>query len=235
MAIRSVSLDNNPCRSCDVRELTICAALNGHELDRLNAIVSVVQIAPQQTLFCEGEPAHSLFNVTRGTLRVSKMLVDGRRQITGFLGPGDFLGLAFNDTYAYTAEAVTATRLCRFPRTKLEALLEEFPALEKRLLGVASNELAAAQDQMLLLGRKSAAEKVASFLLLLADRAKRQGRPANSVELPMTRTDIADYLGLTMETVSRTFSRFETEGAIRSERAQVVIERPEVLEDLAGR
>ena len=235
MAIRSVSLDNNPCRSCDVRELTICAALNGHELDRLNAIVSVVQIAPQQTLFCEGEPAHSLFNVTRGTLRVSKMLVDGRRQITGFLGPGDFLGLAFNDTYAYTAEAVTATRLCRFPRTKLEALLEEFPALEKRLLGVASNELAAAQDQMLLLGRKSAAEKVASFLLLLADRAKRQGRPANSVELPMTRTDIADYLGLTMETVSRTFSRFETEGAIRSERAQVVIERPEALEDLAGR
>ena len=123
---------------------------------------------------------------------------------------GDFLGLANNETYAYSAEAVTHVALCRFPRRQLEALLERYPKMERRLLGMASHELAAAQEQMLLLGRKTAREKIASFLLTLSRRARKRGQRDNPVAVPMSRTDIGDFLGLTTETVSRTFTQLKT-------------------------
>ena len=106
------------------------------------------------------------------------------------------------------------TRLCRFPRRRLEALLVEIPHLEQRLLAMASHELAAAQDQMVLLGRKSARERVVSFILMLSNSAMRHGRPGDPVFLPMSRSDIADYLGLTTETVSRTFTSLKKQGLI---------------------
>ena len=112
-----------------------------------------------------------------------------------------------------SAEAVTHAALCRFPRKKLEDLLARYPKLESRLLGMASHELAAAQEQMLLLGRKSAREKILSFLLYRQRHLDPTGRDA-SVDLPMSRTDIADYLGLTIETVSRTFTALRNEGLI---------------------
>jgi CRP/FNR family transcriptional regulator len=147
-------------------------------------------------------------------VKLYKLLPDGRRQITGFLITGDFLGLALNDSYAYSAETVTLTSLCRFPRRKMEALLDEFPKMQRRLFSMASNELAAAQDQMLLLGRKTAREKICSFLLMLSQRASRRGHKENPVLVPMSRADIADYLGLTTETVSRTFTQLKTSGTI---------------------
>jgi CRP/FNR family transcriptional regulator len=104
--------------------------------------------------------------------------------------------------------------LCRFPRRKLESLLERFPKMEKRLLGMASHELAAAQEQMLVLGRKTAKEKVATFLLALAGRAEQRGQPGNPVSVPMSRADIGDYLGLTTETVSRTFTHLRGHGLV---------------------
>jgi CRP/FNR family transcriptional regulator len=124
------------------------------------------------------------------------------------------LGFANDDAYAYSAEAVTHVGLCRFQRRKLEVLLRQHPKLEQHLLAVASNELVAAQEQMLLLGRKSAREKLASFLINLPDRVVRRGLPDNPIDLPMTRNDIGDYLGLTTETVSRVFARFKREGTI---------------------
>ena len=130
-------------------------------------------------------------------------MADGRRQVVGFLVPGDFLGLAFGRTYVYTAEAITAVAACRFQRSRFMELLEELPALEREILGRTSNELAAAQQQMLLLGRKTARERLASFLADLAERSDADGGP---LELPMGRADIADHLGLTIETVSRTFT-----------------------------
>jgi CRP/FNR family transcriptional regulator len=145
-------------------------------------------------------------------LKLSKLLPDGRRQITGFLLPGDYLGLAFAERYICSAEAVTPVRLCRFPRSAFLALLDQFPALEKALLGRAATELAAAQKQMLLLGRKTARERVASFLLQLAEREGADDGMA--MDLPMTRTDIADYLGLTIETVSRTLTNLRKTGLI---------------------
>lgn len=117
--------------------------------------------------------------------------------------------------YAYSAEAVSDVTLCRFPRGRFEALLDEFPKLEKQLLEVATNELAQAQDQMLLLGRKTAREKVVSFLLSISDRTQQCCGAPSPISLLMSRSDIADYLGLTTETLSRTFTHLKGSGAAR--------------------
>ena len=204
-----------PCGACPVRALTVCAALEEEELRRLAEISQSQRMIAHQTIFSEGDAATHMFNVTAGTVKLYKLLPDGRRQITGFLFSGDFLGLSVNERYAYSAETVVATSICRFPRRQMEHLLDDFPKLQRQLFSMASNELAAAQDQMLLLGRKTAREKIASFLLGLSDRAVRRGQKDNPVQVPMSRSDIADYLGLTTETVSRTFTQLKAGGAIR--------------------
>ncbi|MBC6441502.1 MAG: helix-turn-helix domain-containing protein [Rhodospirillales bacterium] len=213
-----------PCAACDVRELSICSVLNGSELDRLSRIVARIPVGSGQSIFQEGDEADHVFNIVAGCVRLFKLLPDGRRQITGFLFDSDFLGLALKEHYAYSAEAVGEAVICRFPRGKLERLFDDMPKLEKRLLSEASNELIAAQDQMLLLGRKTALERLSSFLHALAER---QGK--DTVELPMTRTDIADHLGLTIETVSRTFTRLRKSGLIDTPDPHSV-----VIRDLAG-
>jgi len=205
----------NPCAACTVRDLSICQVLDETELQQLANIALNLRFSPQDPIIDESEPAEFLFNVTGGTVRLYKLLPDGRRQITGFLSGGDFLGIALNETYAYSAEAVDAVSVCRFPRRKLEDLLAAFPHLEKQLLGVASNELAQAQDQMVLLGRKTAKEKVVSFLLSLSRRQEATGGAPSPVAVPMSRADIADYLGLTTETVSRTFTTLKNSQAIQ--------------------
>lgn len=224
----------NPCGACPVRSLTVCAALEAEELRRLSEILQTVRFDAGHTVFAEADPADTLYNVTAGTVKLYKLLPDGRRQITGFLLAGDFLGLSVNDTYAYSAETVTASTLCRFPRRRMDALLEEFPKMQRRLFSMASNELAAAQDQMLLLGRKTAKEKICSFLLMLSQRAQRRGNKENPVHVPMSRADIADYLGLTTETVSRTFTQLKTTHVISLlEGNKVLIQDMDELFDLA--
>jgi Crp-like helix-turn-helix protein len=127
------------------------------------------------------------------------------------------------------------TWLCSFPRCRLEALLEEIPKLEQRLLGMASHDLAAAHDQMMLLGRKSARERIASFILMLSDAAVRHRERADPAFLPMGRSDIADYLGLTTETVSRTLTRLKTQGLIGLvDDKHIRLSNPEALAEIAG-
>lgn len=201
------------CETCRVRAISVCRSMAIDELDELETISTRMKLPAGRVLFDEGDPAEHLFTIHEGAIKLFKMLRDGRRQITGFLLAGDFLGLAFFRTYAYSAETVGDTRLCRFPRERFMALLERHPTLEKELLSRASSELAAAQEQMLLLGRKSARERVASFLLALARRQAASGRA--SVELVMSRYDIADYLGLTIETVSRAIQAANADGLIR--------------------
>jgi len=163
------------------------------------------------------------------------MLADGRRQITGFMFAGDFFGFGTPGEYGYAAEAITATTLIRFARRDVERATETSPALQRRLLAIANEELRNAQDQMLLLGRKTAHEKVASFLISLARRAERGSRPGNPVHIPMSRTDIADYLGLTMETVSRTITHFKCAGVIRLlDHGRILLSDVAALENLAS-
>ncbi len=225
----------NPCEACAVRAAGICAPLEPQELERLSAIAGRSRLAAEQVVFCEGDPADTVFAVTEGTVRLSKMLLDGRRQITGFLSPGGFLGIAYSDIYSFTAEAVTSLALCRFPRRQLERLIVELPGLERRLLSMAFDEIKAAQDQMVLLGCKSAEEKLATFLWKWCLKAGRRERSDCIVDLPMNRTDIADYLGLTTETVSRTFSRFAKDGILALPTTHgVILRQPERLKEMAS-
>ncbi len=201
------------CLTCGVRTTSVCNAIPDTDMARLAGAAEPLEIARGHTFIEEGQPAGNFYNVTGGTAKLYKLLPDGRQQITGFAGRGHFLGLAHSNTYAFTAEAIEPVRLCRFTRTRLTALIHDFPQLEQRLLDFACNELATAQEQMLLLGRKTARERVASFLAMRLREADPCGH-AREMHLPMTRGEIADYLGLTIETVSRVFSRFRAEKRI---------------------
>lgn len=226
----------DPCSHCDARPLSVCNAICDADLARLAAAAIVTEVPSGNTFIEEAEPAHSFFNITRGSAKLFKLLPDGRRQITGFAGVGHFLGLAVSDTYAFSAEAIEPVRICRFPRARLRKLLDDFPAMEKRLLEVATNELVAAQEQMLLLGRKTARERLASFLVMQSKQGVAcQHHPRMRFALPMTRSDIADYLGLTIETVSRTLTKFRTEGLIEIPgQSELLILNRRALESLAG-
>ena len=223
------------CGNCPARALSICGALRTEDLGRLASLKTIQQVEPGATFIDESEPATHYFNITQGAAKVYKLLPDGRRQVTGFFFAGDLLGLAFNSTYVYSAEALTRMTICRFPRRQLERLLDDFPAMEKRLMAKASYELAAAQEHMMLLGRKTAHERIASFLLGLAGRQERLGGEPDVVHLPMTRTDIADYLGLTTETVSRVFTALKKRGwiVLRSS-GEVELSDRDSVEDLAA-
>jgi len=203
-----------PCRACAVRAVSVCSALSRAEMAGLAGIVSQCRFANGATIMMEGDPADHLFNIVQGTVKIYRLLADGRRQVTGFLVGGDFLGLALTDANPYSAEAVGPVTLCRMPRPRFEDLIDRFPQLERRMLLNASNELFAAQEQMLLLGRKTAREKVATFLLMMARRATARGRPSDELGLAMGRADIGDYLGLTIETVSRTFTQLRRDGFV---------------------
>lgn len=210
------------CAACSVRHLTFCAELSDEEIGRTGAIADHIRLGNEEMLFQEGDATNYVFNVTSGAVKLYKLLSDGRRQITGFLYPGDFLGLATSKGYSYSAEAIGDVALCRFPRTKLDALFELYPGMERRLFAFANDELAAAQDQMLLLGRKTAMEKIASFLLALEEKLKAHGNGGGDLVLPMTRNDVADYLGLTIETVSRTLTKLKDDKVIELVSARAV-------------
>lgn len=213
---------------------TLRRGLEKPVLERLSTLASTQRFARHNTLFCEGEPAETLFELMRGVVKVSKLLGDGRRQIVGFLYPGHLLGLMVGRSYAYTAEALTDGELCRYPRASLDRLVEETPSLMRRLLALTADELRAAQDQMLLLGRKSAPERIASFLLMMGEHSGGGDGLADGVELPMGRLDIGDYLGLSMETVSRVLSQLRGAGLIALVGNQRVVFRdPEALQTLA--
>jgi CRP/FNR family transcriptional regulator len=188
-----------------------CDAIPEADLRRL-AGSAVGGVASPGTLFIEeGDRAAALFDITSGTARLYKLLPDGRRQITGFANGGSVLGLAVSGTYAFSAGAINTVRYCRFPRDRLRALIRDLPAMDERLLKFASTELAAAQEQMLLLGRKSARERMASFVLT---RSRLGRHSPESFVLPKARGDIADYLGLTIETVVRTLKKLRDSGMI---------------------
>lgn len=202
------------CGTCGVRRTSVCDAIPEADLAHLARAAMSGVARPGASFIREGDPAAAFFNITSGAARLFKLLPDGRRQITGFASPGQFLGLAMSDSFAFNAEAMATVHYCRFPRARLRALIDDFPAMEQRLLRVASAELVAAQEQMLLLGRKSAREKMASFLMAQSHLGAICQIPPVRFTLPMARGDIADYLGLTIETISRTLTKFRIEGLI---------------------
>lgn len=226
---------HHPCASCSVRDTAVCGVLDCVELAEFKNSGCTQRLEAGQSLFFEGDPATQIYNVTEGALKLTKLLPDGRRQVLGFTLPGDFLGISLGGNHAYGAEAVQRTRLCRFQRSRFAEFAESHPHLEREVYKVAAHELAAAQAQMLLLGRKSALERVASFLLHLEQRQRKvAGDKSHQVDLPMTRAEIADYLGLTKETVSRVLTELKSRRLIRLvSLSRVVLLDRQALSDLA--
>ncbi|HWT63956.1 MAG TPA: helix-turn-helix domain-containing protein [Ochrobactrum sp.] len=195
--------------------MAVCSALDDGDLGALEAIMTSKKLDANEMLVEEGDPKRRVFSLTSGMLRIYTSLPDGRRQIAGFLVPGDYLGLADDDVYSQSVEAVVPSVLCAFSSKEMEALMVRFPRLRERLHQMTREALRTARDNQLVLGRLAPVEKLASFLLVLAARAEKRGDKANLVHLAMNRTDIADYLGLTIETVSRSFTKLKTQGLIQ--------------------
>jgi CRP/FNR family transcriptional regulator len=203
-----------------VRSTALCGVLDNQALADFRSLGWTLKLAPGQSLFHQGDPATRVFTLTSGTLKLYRLLADGRRQVTGFMHPGDFLGISIDDEHAFSAEALEQTQLCWFPRNRFDDFTEEHGAMERELYRMAAHELSAAQRQFVLLGRKTALERLASFLLGLAERVD-----GMEVELPMSRSDIADYLGLTKETVSRVLSALKRDRIVRL----AALDRVEIL------
>lgn len=219
--IKPKSSQPDRCATCAVRHRAVCGALSETELAHVNGISRRTRLPAGSIIFHAQEEASFFANIVSGVVKLSKSLVDGRQQIVGLQFSPDFLGRAYGGENPYFAEAVTEVELCQFPKNKFEKLLFEFPMLEQTLFERTLNELDSAREWMLLLGRKTAVEKVATFLLLLARRAGDQGcvpdadSGAIRIVLPITRADIADYLGLTIETVSRQITRLKSREIIQ--------------------
>lgn len=199
------------CSACAVRSLSICGALNQSDLVEFERIVRHVHVASNEALFMAGEVATSVHNLNSGVARLYKLLPDGRRQVIGFALPGDFLGIAPSDHYVFSAEAIEPVTVCRLSREAFTHFIEYRPQFLLRINKFGAYELMLAQEHMLLLGRRTAEEKVAAFLVGWRERLAHIGDDRQTIALPMTRQDIADYLGLTIETVSRTLTRFQRE------------------------
>jgi CRP/FNR family transcriptional regulator, anaerobic regulatory protein len=202
------------CLACKVRLASVCASLSVDELELLEAMAQDATFPAKSTLFSQGQPAHSVYNITSGIVRLYKVLPDGRRQIVGFALPGDFLGLAMRDAFGFSADAIDDVAACGFSRPAYSALIDAKPHLLRRLHQFATHELTLAQEQMMLLGRRTAEEKLICFLLTMQERWGKIGKPSVTVPLPMSRQDIADFLGLTIETVSRTFTKLARDKTI---------------------
>lgn len=209
------------CQHCLIRHHAICGALKEEELFELSKIAHKKDIKAGGIIVSDTEPADFFGNVVSGVVKLTKTIADGRQQIVGLLFAPDFLGRAYRSHHTYFAEAATDVTLCCFPHNAFEQLLKKFPELEHRLFSYTLDELDSAREWMLLLGRKTAEEKVANFLFMLAKRSNLKGCTKNSeddrkasFELPLTRADMADYLGLTIETVSRQISKLKTRKVI---------------------
>ncbi len=215
------SLDMGRCNACAIRHQAVCGVLRDGELVRLNQISRRRTFDVGQVIMTDDDRAEFFANVVSGVIKLAKTLPDGRQQIVGLLFAPDFVGRAYSENNPYFAEAATEVELCCFPRDSFESVLKEYPGLEHRLFERTLDELDSAREWMVLLGRKTAQEKVASFLFLLAKRSRLTGcphvtaTPTPTFELPLTRADIADYLGLTIETVSRQITKLKTTGVIK--------------------
>lgn len=205
----------NVCVKCGSRSIGLCAPLDVAALDDMSGESERLTVEPRDAIFHQGDPARYVYTLTEGMARLTRVLPDGRQSVIGFRFAGDLLGFTPGSEHAFGAEMLTRGTVCRLDRRRLEQLFRRYPVLERRFLDLCVKELAASQDHILALGRFNAEERVAAFLVSLAEAQERRGRPGPVFDLPATRADIGEFLGLTLETVSRAISAFRKRGWIR--------------------
>ncbi|MFB9949172.1 helix-turn-helix domain-containing protein [Rhizobium puerariae] len=211
------------------------------EADSLHGLFSrqpAEHLAIGQSLFFEGDETRHVFEVVEGTLRIFRIISDGRRVITGFLYAGDIVGVSLKERYLYSAEAITPTKVRRLARRAFDDAVADSDELRPEVFSRVCDEMAAVQDQLVLLSSKTAEERLCTFLLRHLRRMIAGGNRETTIELPMTRQDMADYLGLTIETVSRTITKLIGKGVVNvtnpAARHFIKIEKPGMLAQLAG-
>ena len=203
------------CSLCKIRSYSFCRCLNDDQLEIFSKVSFEKKFTDKENIFLQNDPSTHLYNVTEGNVKIYQLLDDGRIQIIGFLYPGDFFGTYKNNKYNYSAEAIGNLRVCVFDQRILDKYMDQNPILAKELLNQTSYELTLAQDRMTVMGRLNAIEKIAIFFINISNQRKRIGWQSNPISLSMARQDIADYLGLTIETVSREISKLKTSNIIK--------------------
>jgi len=219
MSLHSLRPDNNRavtrCSLCKIRSYSFCRCLKDGQLKIFSEISSERTHTNRENIFLQQEISTNLYNITEGNVKIYHLLSDGRIQIIGFLYPGDFFGSYRLGKYNYSAEAIGDIKLCVFKQEILDKYLEKNTNIVKELLHMISYELTLAQDRIGVLGKMNANERMAKFILNISNQRARIGWQDNPISLPMTRQDIADYLGLTLETVSREITKLKTSNIIK--------------------
>ncbi|MBT59248.1 MAG: nitrogen fixation protein FixK [Acidiferrobacteraceae bacterium] len=203
------------CSLCKIKSYSFCRCLNDDDLEIFSKVSFEKKFTDKENIFLQNDPSTHLYNITEGNVKIYQLLDDGRIQIIGFLYPGDFFGTYKNNKYNYSAEAIGNLRVCVFDQRILDKYMDQNPILAKELLNQTSYELTLAQDRMTVMGRLNAIEKIAIFFINISNQRKRIGWQSNPISLSMARQDIADYLGLTIETVSREISKLKTSNIIK--------------------
>ena len=220
------------CSNCNLRELCMPVGLDPGELQRIDDIVATRRkIKRRETLFRNGEPFTSLYAIRTGVFKTRVTSEDGRDQVTGFQMAGEIIGLdgIVNDQHTCDAVALEDSEVCVMPFERIEELSREVTALQRHVHQIMSREIVREHGVMLLLGSMRAEERLAAFLLNLVQRLHARGFSRSELVLRMTREEIGSYLGLKLETVSRTLSKFAADGMVEVEQRNVRIVDPEAL------
>ncbi len=199
----------------------IAGPAQANVLEPLKAVAVTVRTDRDEEIVAQGDPARHCYLLVSGCARTVKLMEDGRRQVGEFLLPGDLFGWEALDEHDFGVEAVTPVTLLRFPRSALETLVDRDRHFARQLRALSAGQIRAGRERLVLLGRKTACERIASFLLEMAQRIRGEG--GAMIGLPMSRADMADYLGLTIETVCRGLAQLRTAGVIAVERSKIVI------------
>ncbi|ANH08818.1 transcriptional regulator [Shinella sp. SUS2] len=210
------------CRDCGARLGGVCGALTPEQLTEFSRQTSRKVVQPGGELHGQGEPVHSYANILKGVVKLTKIMPDGRQQIVGLQFAPDFIGRPFSIESEFSAEAATNIEVCALPKAALEQFVNNISNFGHRLHKQALNELDDARDWMLTLGRKTAREKVATLLHLIATHIAPDKSEVLHFELPLTRQDIGDFLGLTIETVSRQMTKLRQEKVIHVENNRTI-------------
>lgn len=211
------------CRSCQARHGVVCGALSSSQLKELGRHSLRRKMDAGCEIIAQGSESSFYSNIMCGVVKLCKMMPDGRQQIVGLQFAPDFVGRPFVRESTLSAEAATDAEICVFPRNILDRMISETPELQRSLHDQALRELDAAREWMLTLGRRTAEEKVASLLYLIATHAEPQTATSTTFDLPLSRAEIADFLGLTIETVSRQMTKLRKRGVIRIENLRHIV------------
>ena len=224
------------CQNCSISELCLPFSLNEQELDTLDNIIDRKRpIRKNEKIFSDGEALHSLFAIRSGTFKTFIVDSNGEEQITGFHLAGDLLGFdaISNSEHQSFAQALETAMVCEIPYSTMDQLSDSMPKLKKQVLRLMSNEIRNDQNMLSLLNRKNAEQRLATFIATLSERYKERGLSAKEFRLTMTRGDIGNYIGLTVETISRLLNRFHKEGLIQVDGKLITILEHEKLKAAA--